>query len=184
MTPKLRRWIDLLAALLRRKYPVTLEERCKEVPGYPETDDAQGKAARRRMFERDKKELRDFGIPIATVAIEDKPGYALNRASFYLPYLELLKDGRKCTPRRPGRYGYHSLPSLCSEPDELAAMEMGDAVTGDPTARRFRVRRLDAFARWILGAGGAVVPLAPPELLTAFRAQVHAAQALYAGDAP
>ncbi len=361
MTPKLRRWIDLLAALLRRKYPVTLEDLCKEVPGYPEANDAKGdpgKAARRRMFERDKKELRDFGIPIATVAIEGNQGYGLDRAGFYLPYLELLKDGRKTTPRRPGRYGYRSLPSLCFEPDELAAiylagtrveklgipglaadarsavrklghdlpmpvdaddgvhhlrqtraaedgafealsdaltrrkhvaftyhsigrddtagrtvfpyglfylgnhwylaavapgeglvkkfrlsrisdvevnavrpdtpdftvpksfdlkaqaqskhvwelgsgdvtevlvrvtaetgtalaaMEMGDPLRGDPTARRFRVRRLDAFARWILGAGGAVVPLAPPELVTAFRDQVHAAQALYAGDAP
>ncbi len=66
----------------------------------------------------------------------------------------------------------------------LAAMEMGDAVSGDPAARRFRVRRLDAFARWILGAGGAVVPLSPPELVTAFRDQVRAAQALYAGEVP
>jgi predicted DNA-binding transcriptional regulator YafY len=358
MTPKLRRWIDLLAALLRRKYAVTLEDLCPEVPGYPGAGTKQEIAARRRMFERDKRELRDFGIPIATVPIEDKTGYSLDRAHFYLPYLELLKDGRKTTPKRVGRFGYHSLPSLCFEPDELsaiyhvgarierlgipglaadarsavrklghdlpmpddegddgvrllhrnpaaeagvfdslgealtrrkrvtfsyhsigrddtsrrtvepyglfylgnhwylaavapgeglvkkfrlsrisdvevnpvapdtpdfsvpksfklkehaeskhawelgsgdltevlvrvtaetgtalAAMEMGDPVGGDPTARRFRVRRLDAFARWILGAGGAVVPLSPPELVTAFRDQVRAALAQYAGEA-
>ncbi len=99
MTPKLRRWIDLLAALLRRKFPITLEDLCKEVPGYPDIGTTEGKAARRRMFEPDKRELRDFGIPITTVPLEQVSGYALSRTDFYLPYLELLKDGRKISPR-------------------------------------------------------------------------------------
>ena len=32
--PKLRRWIDLLASLLRRHYPVPFEEIIREVPAY------------------------------------------------------------------------------------------------------------------------------------------------------
>jgi hypothetical protein len=56
---------------------------------------------------------------------------------------------------------------------------LGEPFDGDPTARRFRVRRLDTFARWILGAGGAVLPLAPPELVTEFRSQVEATRRLY-----
>ena len=62
----------------------------------------------------------------------------------------------------------------------LAAGKLGEAVDGDPSARRFRVRRLDTFARWILGAGGGVVPLAPAELVAAYRSQVDAALARYA----
>ena len=65
----------------------------------------------------------------------------------------------------------------------LSAGKLGEPIEGDPTARRFRVRRLDTFARWILGAGGAVVPLAPAELVTAFRAQVEATLAHYQGGA-
>ena len=61
---KIQRWIDLLAALLRRRFPAPLEELAREVPGY---DTGQNKAALRRTFERDKDELRAFGIPIETV---------------------------------------------------------------------------------------------------------------------
>ena len=62
--PKLRRWIDLLDSLLRRHYPVPFEEIIREVPAYQ----SGTKAARRRMFERDKDELRAAGIPIQTVS--------------------------------------------------------------------------------------------------------------------
>jgi len=64
MVPKLQRWIDLLAALLRRRYPVSFEQLIEDVPGYQ----ARGKAdeSRRRVFERDKDELRRFGVPIIT----------------------------------------------------------------------------------------------------------------------
>ena len=63
-SPKLQRWIDLLAALLRRRFPVTLEELSPDVPAYAV---ARQKTALRRTFERDKDELRAFGIPIETV---------------------------------------------------------------------------------------------------------------------
>lgn len=361
MQRKLRRWIDLLAALLRRQYPVSFDELRREVPGYPEgrePEPARTVTARRRMFERDKQDLRSFGIPIERRSIGDgEEGYLLDRTRFYMPYLELLKDGRKSTPKRPGAFGYRSLPSLTFEPDELAAVfqaarrveamgvpslardarsalrklgydlpldevaepdgihlleqrtppvddvfdrlsealtnrkrvtfsyhsmdrdtvstrtvepyglfflghhwylaavapgeelvknyrlsrirdlqvadrpatrdyeipkrfnlrehataklawelgsgdvtevvvrvtaatgtalaaaAIGEPVEGDPTARRFQVRRLDNFARWILGAGGAVLPVSPPELVAVFRAQVEGARALYRGEA-
>ena len=359
MTPKLRRWIDLLAALLRRQYPAPFDELRREVPGYPaSSEDPEPKKlmeARRRTFERDKQELRSFGIPIDTRDIGDgELGYSLNRAHFYMPYLELLRGGRKSTPKRPARHGYRSLPSLTFEPDELTAVfqaarrvealgipsladdarsalrklghdlpldeaaepdgvhhlrqrpaaaaetfdalsnalaarkrvtfsyhsmdrdqdaprtvhpyglfflghhwylaaaahgetqvknfrlnrmrdvavnptgpgtrdyeipatfslkahatarqawelgsgditeavvrvtddtgtalsasRLGQPVSGEPELRQFRVRRLDAFARWILGAGGEVLPVSPPELVTEFRSQVAAALALY-----
>lgn len=123
--PKLQRWIDLLAALLRRRYPVTFEQIREEVPAYAfrEGDDT-GKAAAQRMFERDKKELRAFGIPLQTITDEagEVVGYRLPPRDFYMPYLSLVLDGRQSEPRRVDRDGYRALEQLAFEADELRAV--------------------------------------------------------------
>ena len=133
---KLQRWVDLLAALLRRHAPASLEELKRDVPEYFGKSDL---AALRRMFERDKVELREFGIPIVTVKDEagEVIGYRLRREAFYLPYLSLIQDARpKTRPRRVDRYGYRSLPELAFEADELdAVVEAARRMQqlGDPT---------------------------------------------------
>ncbi len=120
--PKLQRWIDLLAALLRRRYAVPFEELAQEVPGYQ--PGKQSKPALRRMFERDKDELRAFGVPIETVESPEgeAEGYRLPAREFYLPYLSMVVEGRKTAPKRVDRYGYKALSGLAFEPDELAAV--------------------------------------------------------------
>jgi proteasome accessory factor B len=120
-SPKIQRWIDLLAALLRRRFPITLEEITDEVPAYRQ---GKGKETLRRMFERDKDELRAYGVPIETVPMPegDAPGYRLLSRDFYLPYLALRSEGRTSRPRKVDRYGYSALPTLTFEPDELAAV--------------------------------------------------------------
>ncbi len=131
-TARLRRWVDLLAALLRRRYPVTLDELRAEVPGYQRSPSP---AALHRAFERDKEELRAFGIPIRTVEADGDVGYALSPREFYLPYLALVAEGRTSRPRRVARDGYRALPELAFEPDELeAVVEAGRraASLGDP----------------------------------------------------
>ncbi len=121
---KLQRWIDLLAALLRRHGHATLEELVEEVPAYGRT--RGGKEAIRRTFERDKKELRDYGVPLETVKDSGSGevlGYRLRAKDFYLPYLALMVEGRPVTrAKRVDRDGYRSLPELCFEPDELEAV--------------------------------------------------------------
>jgi proteasome accessory factor B len=134
--PKVQRWIDLLAALLARRRPATFEELIPDVPAYA----AGGQAAEtlRRMFERDKDELRSYGIPIETVDPPDDgeaQGYQLRTADFYLPYLALRAEGSTRAPRKTDRYGYRSLPTLTFEAEELAAI--GEAAArlrdlGDP----------------------------------------------------
>ncbi len=134
-SPKLRRWIDLLAALLRRNYAVTLEELTREVPAY---GTGAQKPALRRMFERDKDELRAFGVPIQTAALDDgnEIGYRLERKNFYLPYLSVIREGRRSDPRLVDHFGYRALAKLAFEPDELDAvvqaagrvMRLGDPV--------------------------------------------------------
>ncbi|MGH7570337.1 MAG: helix-turn-helix transcriptional regulator [Gemmatimonadota bacterium] len=96
---KLQRWLDLIAFLIGRRYPVTVDEIMEDVPAYArgaggETTDESV----RRMFERDKKELRELGIPIETVEFsvrdaEQSSGYRLARRDFYLPYLRLIGGG-------------------------------------------------------------------------------------------
>ncbi|HEX5579986.1 MAG TPA: WYL domain-containing protein, partial [Gemmatimonadaceae bacterium] len=134
-TPKIQRWVDLLAALLRRHFAVTFDELAREVPAY--ADPAKGDEARMRMFERDKDELRDFGIPIVSEASSDGSthGYRLDKRDFYLPYLSLMERGRRTSPRRVNRDGYRALESLEFTPDELAAIGQAAGRTrslGDP----------------------------------------------------
>ena len=118
--PKLQRWTDLLAALLRHHYPATFEQLAKDVPAY--SGDSKKKDAVMRMFERDKDELRALGIPIETVSLGDGDlvAYRLPPKKFYLPYLQVASmRGRAVPQKRVGHFGYHSLQSLAFEPDEL-----------------------------------------------------------------
>jgi predicted DNA-binding transcriptional regulator YafY len=99
-TTKLQRWLDLIAYLVGRRQPVSVDEVLENVPAYVsplDTDDAKALDATRKMFERDKSQLRAFGIPIETVsftidATEAQEGYRLARKDFYLPYLRLIED--------------------------------------------------------------------------------------------
>jgi predicted DNA-binding transcriptional regulator YafY len=94
--PKAARWLDLIAFLLRHRYPVTREQIFAAVADYGggEGEERRFEAAR-RMFERDKDELRAIGIEIRTVRLPDAEGdeaasaYRLAPRDFYLPYIEL-----------------------------------------------------------------------------------------------
>ena len=117
---KLQRWLDLLAALLAHRFPVTLKQLTAEVPAYAAEPNDE---TRRRTFERDKDELRAFGVPVETlkppeVEIES---YRLRTKDFYLPYLS-LREQDAAKPRKLDREGYRFLPALSFEPEELAAV--------------------------------------------------------------
>jgi proteasome accessory factor B len=113
---KPQRWLDLLALLLGRRVPLPVEEIMERVPAYaasrtPGAKNAQHPA--RRMFERDKDELRALGIPIETASYainygaETVEGYRIAHADFYLPYLRLLSD----TSERGSGSGSGSAPA-------------------------------------------------------------------------
>ncbi len=122
---KLQRWMDLLAALLARHYPATLEDLTADVPGYGDTDTYA--PVRRRMFERDKAELRRLGVPLETVTLDDGEtvAYRLSTHDFYLPYLWEAHAGRTISqPKRIDRYGYRGLTPLVFEPEELRFVSM------------------------------------------------------------
>lgn len=81
------RLINLVLYLLCAPEPVTADQVRTEVYGYdPDSSDE----AFLRMFERDKDDLREAGVPIELVpTAEGRDGYVVDRRAFYLPPLEL-----------------------------------------------------------------------------------------------
>jgi proteasome accessory factor B len=86
---RLERLTDLVLVLLNATRPLTLDELAGDVPGYP-----AGKDARRQAFERDKRLLREEGIPVLTESVggPEQYGYRIDPEAFYLPDLKLTPD--------------------------------------------------------------------------------------------
>ncbi len=99
---KLERLMNLMAALLETRRPLTRSEILERVPGYPEAE-----SAFRRAFERDKDDLRQMGVPVVVAEVPgvDPPidGYRIPKDEYYL--------------RDPGL-----------GPDELAALHLATQV--------------------------------------------------------
>jgi len=97
---KLQRWLDLIAVLASHRLPLTVDQLWRDIPAYaPGVDgDKRTHARVRRMFERDKDELRALGIPIERLEFsinygrEQATGYRLASRSFHLPYLKLVRE--------------------------------------------------------------------------------------------
>jgi predicted DNA-binding transcriptional regulator YafY len=83
---RLERVTDLLLVLLDSPRPLSLRQIADRVPGYPDGHDA-----RRQAFERDKRLLRDEGVPVLVEPIDgqDQLGYRVDPDSYYLPDLGL-----------------------------------------------------------------------------------------------
>lgn len=104
MTDRLERLINLVIALRETRVPMPAEEIRRRVAGYGQSE----YEAFRRMFERDKSDLRALGVPVETEsldAFDDKAGYRID----------------------PKRY---DLPALHLEPVELAALALALQATG------------------------------------------------------
>jgi proteasome accessory factor B len=76
--------------LLATRRWLTKEQIRSAVPQYADCETTE---AFDRMFERDKEDLRELGIPIATGTgeriFEDEPGYRIDRDDYALPPIEL-----------------------------------------------------------------------------------------------
>jgi proteasome accessory factor B len=89
---KVERLMNLVIALLSTRGYITAENIRYTVAGY--SDDASDEAFS-RMFERDKNELRDLGIPLETGKVapfDPVEGYRINREAYALPAVELSPD--------------------------------------------------------------------------------------------
>ncbi|MFF4776271.1 helix-turn-helix transcriptional regulator [Microtetraspora fusca] len=87
---KTERLLNLVICLLATHRPLSAEQIRQAVPGYdPDNDEAF-----QRMFERDKNELREIGIPIEVHKDpwDDDPGYRIVREAYELPEITLEHD--------------------------------------------------------------------------------------------
>ena len=84
--------MNLVIALLSTRGYITAEKIRSSVAGY---GDSASDEAFSRMFERDKNELRDLGIPLETGKVssfDPVEGYRINRDAYALPAVELTGD--------------------------------------------------------------------------------------------
>ena len=91
-TSKVERLVNLVIALLSTRSFITADKIRSSVAGYSDSPSAE---AFSRMFERDKNELRDLGIPleVGKVSVLDPTeGYRINRDAYALPAVELTPD--------------------------------------------------------------------------------------------
>mgnify|MGYP001221283558 CR=1 FL=1 len=90
---KTERLLNLVIALLSTRRPLTKSQLRTAVPHYQQTASDE---AFDRMFERDKDELRDLGIPLATqvvaAAYDDEVGYRIDRREYALPEIGFEPD--------------------------------------------------------------------------------------------
>jgi proteasome accessory factor B len=131
---KLERQLNLAMCLMATTRFLSVDEIADLVPGYGRELSPDGEGAFRRMFERDKAELRELGIPVQTGGVtgwDDEIGYRIERRDYALPDLHL-------TPAEAAALG-------------LAARLWSSATLAEPSARAMRKLR----------AAG-VDPLPPP----------------------
>jgi proteasome accessory factor B len=85
------RLVNLVLCLLSTRQYLTAERIRRIVPGYA---DAPSDEAFFRMFERDKAELRDLGVPLETgsAGLETAEGYRIARRDYELPHIDLEPD--------------------------------------------------------------------------------------------
>jgi proteasome accessory factor B len=87
---KTERLLSLVVCLLSAGRFLTATQIRDAVPGYPDSFEAF-----KRMFERDKDELRELGIPLETGTnspAEDEAGYRISRQAYMLPEIRLEPD--------------------------------------------------------------------------------------------
>jgi proteasome accessory factor B len=87
---KTERLLSLVVCLLSARRYLTAGQIRDAVPGYPESFDAF-----KRMFERDKDELRELGIPLETGTNsggDEELGYRIPRQAYELPDIRLEPD--------------------------------------------------------------------------------------------
>jgi len=144
----MERLVNLMVMLLETPRPVTAQEIHETIPGYGQDQWDSFK----RMFERDKEDLRDMGIPVElapTDAWEIEEGYRIPKDRYYLP-------------------------ELAFEDDEVAAIGLATGLLrlNDPSAARAALMKLgselpDAFGQPTLSAD---LSLDQPNIPKAFEA--------------
>ena len=161
MSEKVERLVNLTVALLETARPLTFAE-LRDKTGYYDQADPE---SARRMFERDKDELRSLGVPIQTrerSVLDAELGYTIDRAEYELPDVDLTADevaalalALRMAGGRGERLAAGKLAALAPDPSTLdlpvparvdVAVDPVDKVADAIVQRQavtFRYRRVD-----------------------------------------
>ncbi|MEY3020031.1 MAG: hypothetical protein RLZZ272_1015 [Actinomycetota bacterium] len=90
MASKAERLVNLTIALLEARRPVTFEELRGRTDAYAQSD----RESARRMFERDKDDLRRLGVPVEVRerALDGELGYLIDRRAYEAPDVDLTPE--------------------------------------------------------------------------------------------
>jgi proteasome accessory factor B len=90
------RLVNLVLCLLSTRRFLTATQIARTVPGYEhDENDPREHEAFQRMFERDKAELRELGVPVetgTTSVFDTEPGYRVAERDYALPDIHLAPD--------------------------------------------------------------------------------------------
>jgi predicted DNA-binding transcriptional regulator YafY len=92
---KLERLLNLTLCLMATSRYLSVREIADLVEGYEPAGTPEAEVAFRRMFERDKEELRELGVPLETGtprSYDEEVGYRIPRRDYALPDLHLDAD--------------------------------------------------------------------------------------------
>jgi len=142
---KTERLVNLIALLLETTRPVTPDVIRATIPGYGDQSDV----AFRRMFERDKEELRDLGLPLERVSTDVwdvEEGYLIRKEVATLPDIDLAPDERAALLLAAQAWEGQAGPG---DPDRaIMKLSLASASSGDeePGAGSWLHARVDASA--------------------------------------
>ncbi|MDQ1641148.1 MAG: proteasome accessory factor [Actinomycetota bacterium] len=160
---KTERLLNLVMCLLATRQFVSKEQIRSAVPQYA---DCRTDEAFERMFERDKEEVREMGIPLETGSnsawFEDEVGYRVDRAAYALPEVSFEPDElavlglasrvwQQATLAGPASRALLKLKAAGVEPDESSMLGIEPRVRTsepafEPVYAAVRDRRPVAFA--------------------------------------
>jgi proteasome accessory factor B len=130
VSAKVERLVNLTVALLETRTPLTFAELRARTGYYGQADPESA----RRMFERDKDDLRRLGVPIETrqVPLAAEDGYLVDRDTYELPDVDLTSDevaALALAVRLTGERGSLELAKLAARAPDPADL------TADPATR-------------------------------------------------
>jgi proteasome accessory factor B len=159
------RLVNLVICLLSTRRFLSAAQIARTVPGYEhDEDDERSHEAFQRMFERDKAELRELGVPVETgtaSVFDTEPGYRIAERDYALPDIHLTPDEAAAVGLAARLWQSAGLASAASsallklraagiDVDPLATLGVEPVVAGEPAvdvllAAR-RARRAVRFA--------------------------------------
>src|SRR6185437_5697172 len=159
---KTERLLGLVVCLLSSERYLTALQIRAAVPGYPESFEAF-----KRMFERDKEELRELGIPLETGSnspLDEEAGYRIPRQAYVLPEIRLEPDEAAVLSLAAGVWRRAELAGAAAGAGGRGRVRAAVAGGAGPAAGRLRLpggraQRAAAAAPGAVGRGEPARPL-------------------------